>query len=239
MPLTVEAIYENGVLKPAHPLPLKEHEEVRVTIVPKTAWVQELYGTCGWKGSAEEAERFASDPELDFPPPPEGAMIFTDLVVGGAVFVDANTLSYYFEPHPIWGPLCADLLQRIENGELHGFTSTHALSEVSHRLMTIQASALFGWPFTGIGNRLRSNPTEVQKLTAFRQVIDRILQSSLQVLTIAPLMLASAASLSQQLGMLTNDGLILAVMQANGLSKIASNDADFDRVPGITRYGPA
>src|SRR5262245_18878338 len=32
MPLTVEAIYENGVLKPAQPLPLKEHEKVQVTI---------------------------------------------------------------------------------------------------------------------------------------------------------------------------------------------------------------
>ena len=32
MPLTVEAVYENGVLKPAQPLPLKEHEHVRVTV---------------------------------------------------------------------------------------------------------------------------------------------------------------------------------------------------------------
>ena len=34
MPLTVEAVYENGVLKPAQPLPLKEHEHVRVTVEP-------------------------------------------------------------------------------------------------------------------------------------------------------------------------------------------------------------
>ena len=32
MPLTVDAVYENGVLKPAQPLPLKEHEQVRVTV---------------------------------------------------------------------------------------------------------------------------------------------------------------------------------------------------------------
>ncbi|HVA50093.1 MAG TPA: antitoxin family protein [Pirellulales bacterium] len=31
-PLVVEAIYENGVLKPAQPLPLKEHEQVRITV---------------------------------------------------------------------------------------------------------------------------------------------------------------------------------------------------------------
>ena len=39
--------------------------------------------------------------------------------------------------------------------------------------------------------------------------------------------------------MLTNDALIVALMQANGLTSLASNDPDFDRVPGITRYAPA
>jgi len=34
MTLTVEAVYENGVLKPAQPLPLQEHERVRVTVEP-------------------------------------------------------------------------------------------------------------------------------------------------------------------------------------------------------------
>jgi predicted DNA-binding antitoxin AbrB/MazE fold protein len=71
MPLTVEAIYEGGVLKPAQRLPLEEHEQVRITIQSKTSWVEETYGICGWKGSAAEAEQFATDPDLDFPPPPE------------------------------------------------------------------------------------------------------------------------------------------------------------------------
>jgi predicted nucleic acid-binding protein len=36
----------------------------------------------------------------------------------------------------------------------------------------------------------------------------------------------------------SGDALIVAMMQANGLTKLASNDADFDRVPGITRFSP-
>jgi predicted DNA-binding antitoxin AbrB/MazE fold protein len=32
MALTVEAVYENGVLIPTQPLPLKEHEKVTVTV---------------------------------------------------------------------------------------------------------------------------------------------------------------------------------------------------------------
>jgi predicted nucleic acid-binding protein len=166
-------------------------------------------------------------------------MTFADLVAGNAVFVDANILTYHFQPHPVWGPSCADLLQRIQNQELVGFTSTHVLSEVSHRLMTIQASALLGWPFAGIGNRLRNHPAEVLKLTAFRQAIDQLLQSNFQVLTIQPPMLATAAALCQQIGLLTNDALIVAVMQTNGLTKLVSSDADFDRVPGLMRYAPA
>ena len=32
MPITVDATYEDGVLKPAEPLPLSEHAQVRVTV---------------------------------------------------------------------------------------------------------------------------------------------------------------------------------------------------------------
>jgi predicted DNA-binding antitoxin AbrB/MazE fold protein len=35
MALTVEAVYEDGVLKPAQPLPLQEHERVSITVEPK------------------------------------------------------------------------------------------------------------------------------------------------------------------------------------------------------------
>ena len=65
MAITVEAVYENGVLKPAQPLALKEHERVRVTIQPATSWVDETAGIIGWTGSREELRHFALDPELD------------------------------------------------------------------------------------------------------------------------------------------------------------------------------
>jgi uncharacterized protein len=122
---------------------------------------------------------------------------------------------------------------------LAGFTSTQVLGEASHRLMTIEATTLLGWPVAGIGNRLRTHPAEVRKLTAFRQAVDQILHSGIQVLTIPPPLLSTAAGLCQHVGLLTNDGWVVAVMQANGLTKLASNDADFDRVPGLTRYAPA
>ncbi len=71
MPLTVEAVYENGTFRLTQPLPLKEHERVRITIEPKRDWVRETYGIIGFKGMVEEADYFAMDPELDHPPPPD------------------------------------------------------------------------------------------------------------------------------------------------------------------------
>jgi predicted DNA-binding antitoxin AbrB/MazE fold protein len=65
MAITVEAVYENGVLKPAQPLPLTEHAKVRVTIEPALTWVQRTAGMMGFTGTAEEAEYFAMSPELD------------------------------------------------------------------------------------------------------------------------------------------------------------------------------
>jgi predicted nucleic acid-binding protein len=165
-------------------------------------------------------------------------MNFANLATGEAVFVDANTLIHVFQPHPQWGPSSHQLMQRIDNQDVSGFTSTHVLSEVSHRLMTIEANRALGWSVTGIGNRLRTNPHEVQKLGLFRRAIEQIAQSRLQILTITPPVLVAAAALCQQLGLLMNDAVTIALMQTHCLSKIASSDTDFDRVPGITRYAP-
>jgi predicted nucleic acid-binding protein len=50
--------------------------------------------------------------------------------------------------------------------------------------------------------------------------------------------LDAAAGIRQQSGLLHNDALIIAVMRVHGLTNLASADPDFDRVPGITRFGP-
>ena len=62
MSLTIEAVYENGVLKPKQPLPLKEHEEVTVTLEPRISLARQTAGMVPWTGDAETLERLARDP---------------------------------------------------------------------------------------------------------------------------------------------------------------------------------
>lgn len=71
MALTFEAIYEDGVLKPVEPLPLKEHERVRIQFQEGDTPLLRAYGILGWQGSAELADFCAMDAELEFPPPSE------------------------------------------------------------------------------------------------------------------------------------------------------------------------
>jgi predicted nucleic acid-binding protein len=152
-------------------------------------------------------------------------MIFADLASGAEVFLDANTFVYHFAPDPLYGADSNALLERIERQDVRGVTSTHVLTEFAHRLMTIEAVSLFGWPQTGIAYRLRKHAGEIRKLSVFKNSIEAVLKSL-------------AASISQQSGLLSNDALLAAVMQSHGIANLASNDSDFDRVSGIVRFAP-
>ncbi len=63
-PLVVEAIYENGVLKPARPLPLKEQEKVRIVIESELSCAERTAGMLQWTGDPEILRRIAQDPEF-------------------------------------------------------------------------------------------------------------------------------------------------------------------------------
>lgn len=165
-------------------------------------------------------------------------MIFADLPYQASVFVDANTFVYHFQPHPVLGPPCTGLIKRIELQELVGFTSTHVLGEVAHRLMAMEAAIAFGWT-SKIVDHLKKNPSSIQQLTHFRQAVQQIPNLGIQILTVPENLIDTAAGISQQTGLLTNDATVVAIMQINGLVNIASSDLDFDRVPGITRFAPA
>lgn len=64
MPIVIEAIFEDGVLKPTQPLPLKEHDRVRIVVESKVSLAQQTAGMLRWTGDAETLERLACDLEF-------------------------------------------------------------------------------------------------------------------------------------------------------------------------------
>jgi predicted nucleic acid-binding protein len=166
-------------------------------------------------------------------------MTFADLPAGAVVFLDANVFVYHFIVHPRFGAAATALLERIEKRDLFGVTSASVIADVSHRLMTLEANDVLGWPMTGIANRLKRHPSEVQTLARYRQALDEISQLVMQIVLVTGSFVSLAADMSRQYGLLCNDALIITVMRDQGLQNLASHDADFDRVPNIVRYAPA
>src|SRR5438445_13275354 len=70
MTFTIEAVYENGILRLSKPLPLTEHEKVTVIVHSGKTSVGQTGGIipCTDPNLIECA---AMDPELDFPPSAE------------------------------------------------------------------------------------------------------------------------------------------------------------------------
>jgi predicted nucleic acid-binding protein len=76
-------------------------------------------------------------------------------------------------------------------------------------------------------------------LNVYLQAVAQVPLLGIQVMAITQPLIEAATRVSRQHELLLGDALIVAAMQANGLTHLASNDADFDRVPGLTRYAPA
>jgi len=165
-------------------------------------------------------------------------MNFTDIAPGETIFLDANTFIYHYLPDPSFGHACTALLGRAQASQVAAVSTTHLLSEVAHRLMTLEAEQMFSWPRASIGKKLRQHPHLFNQLNLYGRAIAEIIRSKVNILRIDPMWIQRATQLSDAYGLLSNDALIVAAMEAHGITAIASNDSDFDRVPTLRRYAP-
>ena len=64
MSIEIEATYEDGMLKPDHPLPLEEHQRVKLVVEQDVSRARAAYGIIGWKGDPEILRKIAIEPEF-------------------------------------------------------------------------------------------------------------------------------------------------------------------------------
>ena len=65
MAITIEATYENGVLKLAQPLPRKDGDKVHIAVSSLESPILKAYGIMAWKGSGAELDRLLAEVESD------------------------------------------------------------------------------------------------------------------------------------------------------------------------------
>jgi predicted DNA-binding antitoxin AbrB/MazE fold protein len=65
MAITIEATYENGVLRLDEPLPLADKQRVKISVHAPAVPGREGYGLVHWTGSLEDLDYLIEDVEND------------------------------------------------------------------------------------------------------------------------------------------------------------------------------
>lgn len=119
-----------------------------------------------------------------------------------------------------------------------GSTSTAAIAEATHKVMLANAVRTHNLDRKGLVVRLKREPQLLAALTQHKGVVPTVRALNLQIEPITLELLETAANLSVQLCLLTNDALTVAAMKKLGLAHLATNDDDFDQIAGITVWKP-
>jgi predicted nucleic acid-binding protein len=157
-----------------------------------------------------------------------------DIPAGAAVMLDANVLVYALTPQSQFHASCVALLERGARGTLSLFTSVSVTADVLHRAMVLELLA------QGQAQRsaeavalLKQRPDFVQQLTRYRTILRDLRQARIDILPLTYRDLHASRTFREQHGLMVNDSLIVAVMQREGVTYLATNDPDFGRVPGL------
>lgn len=80
---------------------------------------------------------------------------------------------------------------------------------------------------------LKQKPDVVQQLARYRTILHDLGQARVDILPLTYRDLHASRSFREQHGLMVNDSLIVAVMERERLDFLATNDPDFERVPGL------
>lgn len=166
-------------------------------------------------------------------------MRLKDIPSGAQVFIDANIFLYPALNDRRFMAASSAFLKRVEAGEVQGFTSVLVLNEVLHQLMKMEIVRSRRITLADAARYLKANPDAIQGLRLAWKGMGQIRAiANLTICEISERLHWKAVEHSKNFGLLATDGAHIVVMEANGLTELATNDPDFNRVPWLKLYRP-
>jgi predicted nucleic acid-binding protein len=157
---------------------------------------------------------------------------------GARVFADANVLNYTFSTVEPLHSLTASLIERSARQEIQVFTSASQAANVIHRAMIIEARSVLQVPSSKILAYLKDHPDAVRRLTRYRQIPGEFSRARVRILDVTYREIHASKQYRDDYGLLTDDSIMLAVMERHDLVDLAANDEDFKRIPGLRLWMP-
>ena len=165
-------------------------------------------------------------------------MTFDQIPAGAAVFLDANSLVYHFTNDPKYGVASTRLVHQIEHGSsvrLHLHRRPGGCRSSLDDPRGDRRERLALRRDRGTAAQTSSLHPEVDHFSAGDRLFAPTEHSGDCHDATAP---GSCDPREPAVRTPHRRRPVVAVMQAHGLTHLASNDADFDRVPWLTRYEP-
>ncbi len=156
---------------------------------------------------------------------------------GSDVLIDANIFIYGLTSK---SAQCKAFLERCSREEITGISLFEVLNDATHRFMLAEATAkglLAGKPEKG-SKYLSKHPEEVKILTDYWVNTLKLLALNMLLIPIEQPVVEAGQRERVDAGLLTNDSIIVAAMREYGISKIATNDGQFETVAGISVFRP-
>ena len=153
---------------------------------------------------------------------------------GSDLVIDANGFIYGLTAK---SSECKALLERCSREEITGITLFEVIHDATHHFMTGEARQ------KRLCERqpakyLSEHPEEVKRLTDYWRNTRRLLDLNLLILPMEEDIVTAAQAERMNVGLLTNDSIIVAAMREYGIFRIATNDRQFDSVSGIAVFSP-
>jgi predicted nucleic acid-binding protein len=163
-----------------------------------------------------------------------------DIPAQATVMLDANIVIYALFPQVAYHQVCKELLERGARSEVQLHLTVSAAADIIHRAMVVEFLAQGQVQRSADAiTYLKQHPQVVQQLTRYKGILRNLTQSKVMILPLTYRDLHNSRQYREQYGLLTNDSLIVAVMQRERIQYLATNDPDFERVTGIAVRRPA
>ena len=163
-------------------------------------------------------------------------MKLKDLHTGSEVFIDSNIITYHLSGHSIFGGACRNFLKGVERGEYESYVNDEVLSEVLLNFIKSELFRLKGIKPHRVIREIKREPRLIELLNF--DAVTKLFESLRVEISPVEYNCKELVEFISRYFLLPNDALHVATMKLRGITNIASNDPDFERVEWLKVWKP-
>ncbi|MDH7513474.1 MAG: type II toxin-antitoxin system VapC family toxin [Clostridiales bacterium] len=162
-------------------------------------------------------------------------MTLAEIPEGEGVAIDTNILVYANQGQ---SDECIKFLRRCACGDLHGIVPLPMVAELVHALMLIEARENNWIERQNPSRALAGRPDLIRRLVRYEIQVREFFGIGLRIEPAQGADVLEALRVQREVGLLTNDALLLAVARRLNCISVASADKTIAAAPGFTFYAP-